>query len=430
MNPTPADIVAAARMRVYTRHPYLSHVLFSLRPHSAPGLGTMATDEHWRMFYDPEVVTRWNEESLDKAHDGVASVIFHELGHVLREHFRRRVDRDPILWNIAGDMEINDDVIAAGWKLPAEPCLPEHIGKPDGLLAEDYYQSAQENAQKQYPVCGGCAGNPTQWEKDHAGPDARGEPSGAPGGESSDSPPSSSPMPSPADANEQEIVLRRTAMDIAEHVKKHGKGSIPAGMQAWATMRLTPPKVDWRKKLAGMTRQALASVAGACDFTWRRIGRRALHSAGRAGWPLAPALHQPSPRVAVVLDTSGSMSCANKDGRTILEEALSEIVGIAKACGADLWGVACDADVEAIARIGNVQDLRRLNKGGGGTDMRPGFKAAKKTRPDIVVIVTDGYVGSNWPGAEDCRGVRVMAAIVGGTRQATPSHIPSIEVGS
>lgn len=437
MNAEAADIMAAARMQVYSRHPYLSTVLFALRPCEANGLGTLAVDEGWRLYYDPEVVLRWQKEAeqgrlnriggSDDYHDGVAGVVFHELGHVLREHFKRRGERDPACWNKAGDREINDDVIAAGWRLPGSALLPADIGKANGLLAEEYYydhgmkSQSCEAAPGCGGTCGGAAGNPTAWERENAGDSGR----AAAGGEEGRL--GDSPLPDPVDPLDQDISLRKTAQDIASHIKARGKGSVPAGLQAWSELRLEPPKVDWRKRLAGLARQALAATAGCVDFTWRKVGRRSLHSAGRAGWPILPAYHQPIPKVVFVLDTSGSMS-GGRGERSALEEALSEVVGIVRTCGADCWGVACDAQAYAPARIGSLDDLKKLNQGGGGTDMRPGFTAALTLKPDVVVILTDGLVGDDWPGEAECRRARVLAAIVAGTGEKAPPWIPSVEV--
>lgn len=444
MNPTPADVIAAARMQVYSKHPYLSTVLFALRPHPAPGLGTLAVDEGWRLYYDPEIVLKWQTEAeagkmnkvagSDDWHHGVAAVVFHELGHVLRQHFARRGERDPERWNAAGDREINDDLVESGWKLPVIPLLPEQIGMANGLTAEEYYPRSYEGVfiKRGCPgggdTCGGIAGNPTQWEKDHASDEAgrSGLGTGERGGDASDDRASQQP-PVPASSLEQEIALRKTAVDTLDHIKKHGRGTVPGGLRAWAEKHLESARVNWRQRLVGLIRQSLAACAGACDFTWRRTGRRSLYAAGRTGWPLAPALHQPVPRVCFVLDVSGSMSGKNGE-RTLQDEALSECLGIVKACGGAAWGVACDADVQAAARVTSVRDLEKLNKGGGGTIMTPGFLAAKKLKADLVVMVTDGQVGGGWPDQEQCRGVRVLAAIVGDHVRDVPKHIPFVKV--
>jgi predicted metal-dependent peptidase len=446
MNPTPADIIAAARMQTHNRHPYLSTALFSLRPHPAPGLGTMAVDAGWRLYYDPVTVVQWYEEERAGLHDGPAGVIFHELGHVLRKHMDRRGDRDPVAANMAMDREINDDVIAAGWKLPGEPLLPEQIGMESGLLFEEYYTKDKQNRDEKRGKqpqpssvpgcggkCGGCAGNPTEWEQQNAGSEGApsavpqdGPPDGSafsPGEGESGSP--SPPIPDPVSSLEQEIALRKVALDTIAHAK--AKGSVPGGLKAWAEAAILPPKVDWRQRLRGLARQAIASVAGASDFTWRRMGRRSAYAAGRVGWPLAPALHQPVPKVALVLDTSGSMSMKGESGRTLLEEAASEVLGIVQAAGGDVFAVACDAGVHAQTKLRRAADIEKLNKGGGGTNVRPGFEAVRKWKPDIVVICTDAVVGDDWPTPEDCRGVRVLAAVVGDGGDVPP-HIMCVRV--
>lgn len=433
MNHTAADIIAAARMQVFGKHPYLATTLFALRPWPAPGLGTLAVDEGWRLYYDPETVMAWYKESQQDDHNGVAGVVFHELGHVLREHFKRTGDRDQTRANYAQDREINDDVIKAGWKLPGEPLLPCQIKMQDGLTFEEYYPHEPEPRKITIVIpgcggkCGGAAGNPTEWEKENTG-SANGSASGSESsfapGEGARTP--SPLLPAPASPIEQEIVLRTTALKIAQHVKMHGKGSVPLGLRAWAEIKLAPAKIDWRKKLASMTRAALSAVAGACDFTWRKSGRRSIHSAGRAGWPLAPALHQPVPKVGIVLDTSGSMVCSDGQ-RTMQDYALSEVVGLATASGAAVNVYACDADVQAVARVASVRDLEKVNKGGGGTNMVPGFLRARKDKPDLVVIITDGFVGSDWPSPADCRGLRALAVLVGENPPRPPAHIPFVE---
>ncbi len=434
MNPTAADIVSAARMLVFQYHPYLSTTLFALRPHPAPGLGTMGVDAGWRLYYDPEVVLEWFATSGSGKRSGVPAVLFHELGHVLRQHHQRTGDRDPQRANRSQDREINDDVLAAGWTLPGEPLLPAQIGMANGLCFEEYYPKEPEPPTIKLVIpgcggaCGGCAGNPTEWEKENTGKEGsaggNGPAAGLAPGEGARTP---SPLPSPASGIEQEIVLRTTAIKIAQHVKMHGKGSVPLGLRVWAEAKLQPARVDWRKKLASMTRAALSAVAGACDFTWRKSGRRSLHSAGCAGWPLAPALHQPVPRVGIVLDVSGSMSCGASDDRTLQEHALSEVVGLATASGGAVNVYATDADVQAVAKVASARDIEKLNKGGGGTNMVPGFLRAKKDRPDLVVIITDGCVGSDWPSREECRGLRTLAVLVGDKAPHPPEHIPFVE---
>jgi predicted metal-dependent peptidase len=64
------------------------------------------------------------------------------------DHFGRRGDRDPQLWNIANDYCVNADLIKhkVGEKITSVPCL--HDPKYDGLSSEEVYDKLYEKADK------------------------------------------------------------------------------------------------------------------------------------------------------------------------------------------------------------------------------------------------------------------------------------------
>jgi predicted metal-dependent peptidase len=124
------------------------------------------------------------------------------------------------------------------------------------------------------------------------------------------------------------------------------------------------------------------------DFTYRRPSRRA------AAMPdvILPSLRQPLPTVAVVIDTSGSMS------DEMLAQVLGEVGGLLNSLGVArnrLHVVCCDAEAYAAQRVLNAHEVRLL--GGGGTDMGVGLAAAAelKPRPDLILVLTDGF--TPWP---------------------------------
>ena len=72
----------------------------------------------------------------------------HEVLHCVYDHFGRRGDRDPQLWNIANDYCVNADLVKhrVGEKITSVPCL--HDSKYDGMSSEEVYDKLYENAEK------------------------------------------------------------------------------------------------------------------------------------------------------------------------------------------------------------------------------------------------------------------------------------------
>jgi hypothetical protein len=60
----------------------------------------------------------------------------HEVLHCVYDHFGRRGDRDPQLWNIANDFCVNGDLVKhnVGEKITSVPCLYDR--KYDGMSSE------------------------------------------------------------------------------------------------------------------------------------------------------------------------------------------------------------------------------------------------------------------------------------------------------
>ena len=105
----------------------------------------MAVDSGWRCYYHPDFL----ENSLEV----IETILIHELYHLLRNHHTRRGSRDPLIWNIAADCEINDDLIEAGHSFKElDVPLPQKLGLPKGKLAEEYYEALthQRGASKKF----------------------------------------------------------------------------------------------------------------------------------------------------------------------------------------------------------------------------------------------------------------------------------------
>jgi predicted metal-dependent peptidase len=373
MSETP-ECLAAARLKLSRERPYLNAALWvmQLRP-IVDGMkkgmaGPMGVDPWFRLYYDPEAISKWPVSEI-------AAVLYHEVGHLLREHAHRAermrlpFDDTRVVWNLAGDCEINDDIEGDGMALPKGACTPKAMGLTPHLFAEEYFELMMQGKSPKVKIVGPGSGG--------CGSGAGGEK-----GEWEDGPPvDGRDGVSPAEGR---LVRDKVAQDVRQHAKS--RGTVPGWLSRWAEQRLTAV-VDWRKTLAAMVRRACGDVRGLTDFTYTRPSRRG----GALKDIILPAMRQPTPRVAVVVDTSGSM------GERELAQALAEIDGVLMAIGQreGVTVMAVDAAVAATKRVMKSRDV--VLAGGGGTDMRVGLSAAValRPRPDVIVCVTD--CATPWP---------------------------------
>ena len=142
------DEFRAARFKLLNAMEFIYKAVLSMRPIMTDKVPTMGVDKYWRLYMNPEMVTKkW---SLSET----ATVLLHEVHHLLREHSARATDHgvkkeDHVRWNIAADMSINSyltEGLPQDFKLPNAPdgskggVFPEDFGLPVGLTAEEYYQ--------------------------------------------------------------------------------------------------------------------------------------------------------------------------------------------------------------------------------------------------------------------------------------------------
>ena len=427
---TPRNKLAAARILVRKKAPYFSHGLSSLIPWEAPGLGTFAVTEKLVLMYDPEIVMRWSIKHI-------AAVLVHELSHVLRNHAgrARRMKIGPtqfMLWNIAADAEINDDLEDGGWSLPDDPVLPRKIEMRTGLTAEEYFRSLLKGAEeesKQQSQQGSGQGQGQGQGGGGGGQQSQGQGGGGGGGEQSEdvdysdggandpAPKESQLEPSSrngkgkmqyprcgsgagyaAPGEPQDIVpgrsdteVERVRNTVAESMRKEAqrsRGSVPGGWARWADARLTKPEVPWQQKLGVLARRAVTYKAGVVDYKYDRPSRRQGAFGFGDGKILLPRMRAPVPNVTIAIDTSGSM------GTDEMTAALRETKGILNATGSKIEVIAADTRVTDVKQVHRVEDVRKLLKGGGGTDFRPVFEMLDRRstgRPDVLIYMTDGY---------------------------------------
>ena len=400
---------AAARVWAAHQAPYLATAVLALDPvvvqpsagSPGPDLRGFPADRAWHVYLDPEVLA-----SAEPAEIGFW--LLHQVTHLLRQHPDRYpgnpagppggsplAGRTPeqLRWNIASDAEINDDLLAGELRLPAAAVTPAQLELPDGWTAEQYWDAlgGSDPAGGSNPACGSCTRASEADHSDGGGVDCGTGCDGQPRPWNCDRPGLS------------QVGQRLLGQDVARRIKEHQRrrGDVPAGWQRWAD-DILEPVVNWRRQLAAAVRHGVAEVAGRVDFTYRRPSRRA------AAVPdvVLPSLRQPLPQVAMVLDTSGSMS------DSMLGQALGEVGGVLCSLGLgrrNLRVICCDAQAYQHQRVLDASDVQLL--GGGGTDMGAGLTAAAalRPRPDLVVVLTDGH--TPWP-SRPPGGVRVVVGLM------------------
>jgi predicted metal-dependent peptidase len=153
------------------------------------------------------------------------------------------------------------------------------------------------------------------------------------------------------------------------------------------------------------------------DYSYRRPSRRAAAAPG----VVLPSLIRPVPEVAVICDTSGSMS------DELLGMAIAEVAGLLRALGVarSVRVLACDAAVSSVQRVTSSSQVNLA--GGGGTDMGAGLAAAAalRPRPAVAVVLTDGY--TPWPGAAP-KAMRVVCGLLGADGPDGPPWARSVRI--
>ena len=328
--------------------------------------GTAATDG--RHFY-------YNSRFIQMLRPKEIEFLFgHEVLHCVYDHFGRRGNRDPQLFNIANDFAVNADLIKhrVGEKITTVPCL--HDPKYDGLSSEEIYDILYEKADK--ISLGDLMDKLIDEHLDGEG-DADGDGDGDKEGKG---------RPKLSDADRQAIRDEIKEAMLAAAATADGAGNIPAGVKR-LIQELTEPKMNWRELLRMQLESTIKS-----DYTWMRASRKGWHmDAVMPGMKLDPMID-----IAVALDASGSIS------EKMLKDFLGEVQGIMDSFPAyRIHVVTFDTEAYNPAQYNseNLDDICDYEvTGGGGTDFDCVFNYLKENEiePKRLVMFTDGYPFGSW----------------------------------
>ena len=330
--------------------------------------GTAATDG--RNFY-------YNSRFIDMLKPKEVEFLFgHEVLHCVYDHFGRRGDRDPMLFNVANDYAVNGDLKKhrVGEFITSVPCL--YDSKYEGMSSEEIYDDLYENAEKI-----NLSDLIDKLLDDHM--DGEGNSDSDEDGDEKDG---RGKKPKLSAEERQKIRDEIKEAVLAAAAASDGAGNLPAGVKR-LIQDMTAPKMNWRELLRMQLESTIKS-----DFTWMRASRRGWHmDAVMPGMKNDELID-----IAIGIDASGSID------NQMLRDFLAETQGIMdqfqsykihiftfdtgvynpQQYNSDNLDAICDYEV----------------KGGGGTDFDAIFNYLKEEQiePKRLVVFTDGYPFGSW----------------------------------
>jgi len=341
---------------------------------------TAATDG--RNFY-------YNSRFVDMLKPKEIEFLFgHEVLHCVYDHFGRRGDRDPQLFNIANDYCVNADLKKhrVGEFITSVPCL--YDAKYQDMSSEEIYDILYENAEKidisdlidkmldEHLDGDGQAGD---GEKDENGNPKNGK---------------GRPKLSAEDRQKIRDEIKEAVLAAASD----GAGNLPAGVKR-IIEDMTAPKMNWRELLRMQLESTIKS-----DYTWMRNSRRGWHmDAVMPGMKLDPMID-----IAVSIDASGSML------ERMLKDFLGEVAGIMEQFpNYRIHVLSFDTEVYNPQQFDseNLDDITGYEiQGGGGTDFDCVFQYFKENEiePKRHIMFTDGYPNGSWGDENYCDTVFII----------------------
>jgi predicted metal-dependent peptidase len=301
----------------------------------------------------------------------------HEVLHCVYDHFGRRGDRDPQLFNVANDFAVNGDLKKhrVGEFITSVPCL--YDAKYEGKSSEEIYDDLYENAEKI-----NMSDLIDKLLDDHL--DGEGDGEGDEDGDDKDGKGRGRPKISKEERQKIKDEIKEAVLAAA--AASDGAGNLPAGVKR-LIQDMTAPKMNWRELLRMQLESTIKS-----DFTWMRASRRGWHmDAVMPGMKNDELID-----IAIAIDASGSID------ERMLKDFLSETQGIMDQFQSyKIHILTFDTRVYNPAQY-NSDNLDTICdyevKGGGGTDFDAIYNYLKEEQiePKRLIVFTDGYPFGSW----------------------------------
>ena len=342
---------------------------------------TAATDGR-RFYYNTRFINLLKPKEIE-------FLFGHEVLHCVYDHFGRRGDRDPMLFNIANDYCVNADLKKhrVGEFITSVPCL--YDAKYQDMSSEEVYDILYENAEKI---------DISDLIEKMLDEHLDGEGDGEGGGKDGDGKEKGKGRPKLTPEERQQIKDEIKEAVLAAAAASDGAGNLPAGVKR-IIEDMTAPKMNWRELLRMQLESTIKS-----DYTWMRSSRKGWHmDAIMPGMKLDPMID-----IAVSIDASGSM------GDRMLRDFLAEVAGIMEQFpNYRIHVLSFDTQVYNPQQFDseNLEDITGYEiMGGGGTDFDCVFQYFKdnEIEPKRHIMFTDGYPCGSWGDEQYCDTVFIM----------------------
>ena len=348
------DIWHKDRAQVLLQHPFTASLALHLDlvPVVDSRIATAATDGR-KVFFNPLFL-----QTLER--DERRFVLAHEVWHCVAGQLERRHDRDPHLWNLAIDHEVNNLLIDDGFVMPQSGVLfPAWSGKS----AEQVYDLLKQKT-KRYKS------HPPGFDQHQL-----------PRELTTDQEPLAQPLVQDPDyqpgiINEE---LRREWREnlVAATQNTRTWGNLTHNLQAWIQQR-TRPQLRWQDLLRQFVQRSYGG-----SRQWFPPSRRHLYRK-----LYLPSIRSNHLRIWVALDTSGSTY-------SLLPMFLAELSSLLRSFDqVELTLIECDTEIKRITHY-SEHELQRLESmefsGFGGTSLIPPFELASEENTNCLVYLTDGY---------------------------------------
>ena len=325
------EIIQKCILQVRRECSFFGSLMLFAQIETTKKLPTAATDGR-KIFFNEEFLNSLSSKEQN-------ALMLHEVLHMALLHVTRRQNRDPLIWNIAADIVVND-LIERNTSFPL----------PQGAITDtrfqdksvEYIYEALLKSEKKYKLVINDILQPGNSEQNEGDTNL------------------SEPL-SQEETDEIESFWK-DKMEIlknsSEHNLSNGKGSLPAGIEQEISTILEP-EVDWR--------HALWKYVGKTPADFDDLDRRFIYK----GLYLESLLTE-AVEVSVCIDTSGSVS----------DELLMQFTGELKGILRSYPNVKCslffaDTDLAGPYEIDRIEQMPKAI-GRGGTSFVPFFDYLKK----------------------------------------------------